>query len=750
MSFPGVGFASAGGGGGPPGPGSITPDMLAAGTFPGQLLVTDASNNFQLGPDPAGFGGPNPVYHLAGDGLALDRPVLQLSTALGQTANIFEIRDVATGSTLTSSVDYLGQYSINSLATNPTSMIPLQVLVNCAPVGTAETNIGTLINATMSGTPGAGSRVQGLNVYVSENGLGTDPISLTGISTSINFRSLPADGTGLAVSLATDTTSIVTQATGVSSTMNLTGTVGYATLANLSATINGATANITSVTGLSISVSLVNGAAVASSYLIFLETSGTPVDQWAIWQSTPEDKNYFAGFVGVGSSTITDSEKFKVTGKTLLNGDLQLYGSGGSTGNVLDHYGTTRIKVEVDSGNAIRFYDSNPTQRIAIESGGGNPITLYDSTGVAVLTITDGNADVAGTFTINGSPLSSLTGTTQSGTPFLTVVGVTGANSATGVSNTVMGFQALDSLTSGQWNTVVGYRAGSSASAGSSFGLVAIGYLAGAGQTHFGGGNTLVGTEVAQTASSNSNRTFIGFRAGQFNTGANNTCVGRDADQFSSGNDNTVLGYSSAQALSSGSNNVYIGSSVQSSSATSHDAVGIGKSAVAANDSVVIGASASGSGIVAVIAIGRAAIAESNNTATFGSSGFAMNRVFFGKGMTNASPTVYSIEGTGGSGADVAGADIALGGGCGTGTALGGNLLLKTADAGGVSNSTPNALITRVTVSQTSVLSTLDLVMDDGTKGLVLKDTQGTPHYWRVTVSNIGTLVITDIGTTAP
>lgn len=43
-----------------------------------------------------------------------------------------------------------------------------------------------------------------------------------------------------------------------------------------------------------------------------------------------------------------------------------------------------------------------------------------------------------------------------------------------------------------------------------------------------------------------------------------------------------------------------------------------------------------------------------------------------------------------------------------------------------------------------------DLIVDLATKGLVLKDTQGTPHYWRVTVSTLGLLVVTDLGTTKP
>lgn len=43
-----------------------------------------------------------------------------------------------------------------------------------------------------------------------------------------------------------------------------------------------------------------------------------------------------------------------------------------------------------------------------------------------------------------------------------------------------------------------------------------------------------------------------------------------------------------------------------------------------------------------------------------------------------------------------------------------------------------------------------DVVVDLGTKGLVLKDTQGTPHYWRVRVSNLGILSTTDLGTIKP
>ncbi len=46
--------------------------------------------------------------------------------------------------------------------------------------------------------------------------------------------------------------------------------------------------------------------------------------------------------------------------------------------------------------------------------------------------------------------------------------------------------------------------------------------------------------------------------------------------------------------------------------------------------------------------------------------------------------------------------------------------------------------------------TTDDVIIDLATKGLVLKDTQATPHYWRITISTLGALVITDLGTTKP
>lgn len=43
-----------------------------------------------------------------------------------------------------------------------------------------------------------------------------------------------------------------------------------------------------------------------------------------------------------------------------------------------------------------------------------------------------------------------------------------------------------------------------------------------------------------------------------------------------------------------------------------------------------------------------------------------------------------------------------------------------------------------------------DIVFTNASKGIILKDTQATPHYWRVTIDNTGNLVTTDLGTSYP
>ncbi|MFO0862818.1 MAG: tail fiber domain-containing protein [Candidatus Saccharibacteria bacterium] len=77
------------------------------------------------------------------------------------------------------------------------------------------------------------------------------------------------------------------------------------------------------------------------------------------------------------------------------------------------------------------------------------------------------------------------------------------------------------------------------------------------------------------------------------------------------------------------------------------------------------------------------------------------NNVYFGNGITNASPAAFAINATGGSGTNIAGASLTLAGGKGTGTGVGGNIVFQYAPAGNT-GAVLNTLSTACTISGTN------------------------------------------------
>lgn len=52
--------------------------------------------------------------------------------------------------------------------------------------------------------------------------------------------------------------------------------------------------------------------------------------------------------------------------------------------------------------------------------------------------------------------------------------------------------------------------------------------------------------------------------------------------------------------------------------------------------------------------------------------------------------------------------------------------------------------------SPTEGFTTEDIIIDNSSKGVILKDNQSPSHYWRITVSILGALVTSDLGTSLP
>lgn len=179
-----------------------------------------------------------------------------------------------------------------------------------------------------------------------------------------------------------------------------------------------------------------------------------------------------------------------------------------------------------------------------------------------------------------------------------------------------------------------------------------------------------------------------------------------------------------------------------------------------ANSASVYGAFASATGTNS-LAIGTYTQANFNNSYAIGSyiNTTATNQMvigngvygidprdfYLGMGVTNADANSAGgivVNATGGSGTDVAGADFAIAGGKGTGSAVGGSLIFKTSSTG-VSGSTLNSLVTRMSIDSAGNINIPGLsassgIYTDGSKNLTTTaPTSGVLGYWSRTGTSL-------------
>lgn len=280
-----------------------------------------------------------------------------------------------------------------------------------------------------------------------------------------------------------------------------------------------------------------------------------------------------------------------------------------------------------------------------------------------------------------------------------------GAASATGFGNTTLGKGAGQTLSTGAVNTFIGYLAGNVASS----------------SNH----NTFVGANAGQFNTSGQANVFIGRQAGLFNTtGSNNTFVGgfNPGANNTIGGNNVFVGDRAGQANTTGSNNTFLGLRAGFSNTTATDNTFVGLFAGLTNSTgqwstylgrdtgrfalgsfntfLGAGADATLTSATGSIAIGSMAKVTASNQAVIGSSAVSgsINDVYIGQGVTAPSAGGVTLNATGGSGIDNAGAPLRIAGGKGTGSAQGGAISLQTAPAGG-SGSALNALVDRLTIT---------------------------------------------------
>ena len=181
-------------------------------------------------------------------------------------------------------------------------------------------------------------------------------------------------------------------------------------------------------------------------------------------------------------------------------------------------------------------------------------------------------------------------------------------------------------------------------------------------------------------------------------TGQNSTSYGSGA--LATSTNSVVIGRTAKDNGNSGA--VALGFGAVSTGANSFS---LGRAATAAIQAIAIGYQAD-AGFSSSVAFGRTATTTATSQFVAGADTYTITNVYFGSGVISAAPVAYVINGSGATGTDIAGANVALAGGRGTGTGAGGSLLFQTAPAG-ASGSSQNALVTRMTIDSTG-LTTLD------------------------------------------
>lgn len=369
-------------------------------------------------------------------------------------------------------------------------------------------------------------------------------------------------------------------------------------------------------------------------------TGTLPVSKGGTGQTT-----YTNGQLLIGNSTGNTLTKATLTagsGISITNGSgsISIAATGG-TGTVTSVGGTGTVNgitltgTVTSSGNLTLGgtlsgvnLTSQVTGTLPVANGGtgattltANNVLLGNGTSAlqAVAPGASGNVLTSnGTTWTSAAATASLSGVTESVSPFETALGSGAGAVNTGVNNVFIGYEAGNDNTTGTGNVAVGYRAldvntigGSNVAVGSEalganttgvsntavghntllfnttgFSNVAVGSSA-LRNNVYGRYNVAVGDGALQSlapTNATTNNTGLGYRSvNAISTGVDNTSVGAESgDQVTTGNQNTIIGSGAASSgtndLTSGSNNILIGYNAAATSATVSNETTIGNS----------------------------------------------------------------------------------------------------------------------------------------------------------------------------
>ena len=426
----------------------------------------------------------------------------------------------------------------------------------------------------------------------------------------------------------------------------------------------------------------IQGAASATQPVLLVKGGATPGSGGDLLQlqnssSTVLDAFTATGKLGVGVGTpggVLTVQGFGSGSDNLLQVDQQAgvtrfsvgpFGVVNAGGNAGGNFNIVNITGTTSTALVVRAIASQTADLQAWQNSGGTNLARIDANGVLI------GANGSGT-NIAGSAL--------------TIAG--GQGTGTGVGGNILFQYAAAGSTGSSLNTLatacrISGTNGSLSCPGTGsnserFGAGSL--AAGTGSVAIGNGaNAAFGSDVA-----------IGLNASTAGCASNPTCIAIGANTTVGGISDTVIGVA---ATISGLRSTVIGSSATGAS----ESIAIGSSTVANDNSIVFGHLTTSAGFSNSIVMGRRATSTASNQFVAGSSLAAMSNVYFGLGATSTAPTAYTINGTAGSGTDIAGGGLQLAGGAATGNAVGGNINFQTSDAGST-GATLQSLTTKMTI----------------------------------------------------
>lgn len=271
------------------------------------------------------------------------------------------------------------------------------------------------------------------------------------------------------------------------------------------------------------------------------------------------------------------------TGATTLTANNVLLGNGtsalqvvapGSSGNVLTSNGTTWVSQAAGASLSGITESASPFET-ALGSGAGTVNTGANNTFIGYQAGRDNTSGASNTF------LGTQAGLVNSTSPQNVAVGALSLDAMTGGfgQNTAVGWSSLSASATGSANTAIGWQA--MGSAGNVNNNVAIGYQA--GQVLASGSNVAIGRNalILNTSTVGSNTAVGATVLPASTTGDNNAAFGNVAGlSLTTGSSNTLIGTAAGSNLTTGSNNIIIGREAQPSSATVSDEVTIGPTTI--------------------------------------------------------------------------------------------------------------------------------------------------------------------------